>query len=417
MRLLYGDSTLFPLDYNFLNTLEVFMTAATRIVQLELDAREVEKQNEALAEARVRGLDALEQFHNVVMRAVQDTAQKVQNAEALEYAQQIAGFASRYVEDHKRATLQSNEQEIAKSRALNEQGIQEQRARLEGLLKVARLPVLATKIVGSLEGEGKDVRYTMGAVYDHPNEIQTSFTIESASSSEWSSPRKVSDFASAVALMVGVEKSWLRGTVSPKQVQVDDWIVTEFDLAADVFEVTLKRKLAEKDALTFRILRSESGLSGIVESSGNPALESVNGALSASDLEALEQLWTGIDASARRVLDRREQLLFVTLDGQPVFENRRMVPFVERLVEMFAPTVREIAKRSPSEFELSLKMETDGKRREEVYLRKEQLIRELQPLSASGREIFAPLGLDSWVPRTTAAPPPVTPDLAQNEGS
>jgi hypothetical protein len=74
---------------------------------------------------------------------------------------------------------------------------------------------------------------------------------------------------------------------------------------------------------------------------------------------------------------------------------------------MFAPTVREIAKRSPNEFELSLKQENDSGRREEIYLRKEQLVSNLQPLSSVGREVFAPLGLDTWVPGLTTAPPPV----------
>ena len=41
MRFLYGDSAPFPLGYNFLATLEAFMTAATRIVQLEADTREL----------------------------------------------------------------------------------------------------------------------------------------------------------------------------------------------------------------------------------------------------------------------------------------------------------------------------------------------------------------------------------------
>ncbi|WP_205633644.1 hypothetical protein [Labilithrix luteola] len=80
--------------------------------------------------------------------------------------------------------------------------------------------------------------------------------------------------------------------------------------------------------------------------------------------------------------------------------------FVVRLVTMFAPTVREIAKRSPNEFELSLKMENDGGRREELYLRKDQLTSKLQPLSSAGRQVFAPLGLDTWVPGVTTAPPP-----------
>lgn len=66
-----------------------------------------------------------------------------------------------------------------------------------------------------------------------------------------------------------------------------------------------------------------------------------------------------------------------------------------------------IAKRSPNEFELTLKVESEGGRREELYLRKDVLIGALQPLPAKGRDVFAPLGLDSWVPPMTTAPPPV----------
>ena len=42
-----------------------------------------------------------------------------------------------------------------------------------------------------------------------------------------------------------------------------------------------------------------------------------------------------------------------------------------------------------------------------MYLRKEQLLSRLQPLPAAGREVFAPLGLDAWVPSVSQAPPPV----------
>ena len=94
MRYLYGDSTPFPLGFNFLTTLEAFMAASTRIVQLDVEGAQLHKQREELAANRVKGLDALEQFHNVVMRAVQDTAQKVQHQHALEYARNVADFAS-----------------------------------------------------------------------------------------------------------------------------------------------------------------------------------------------------------------------------------------------------------------------------------------------------------------------------------
>ena len=62
MRFLYGDSAPFPLGYNFLATLEVFMTAATRVVQLESESRELARHAEDLAAGRIKGLEALDQF-------------------------------------------------------------------------------------------------------------------------------------------------------------------------------------------------------------------------------------------------------------------------------------------------------------------------------------------------------------------
>src|SRR5512135_2133179 len=98
MRYLFGDSAPFPLGYNFLETLEAFMEAATRIVQLDLESANLKRQIDEIATGRMKGLEALEQFHTVVMRAVQDTAQKVQHASALDYARNVADYASRYVE-------------------------------------------------------------------------------------------------------------------------------------------------------------------------------------------------------------------------------------------------------------------------------------------------------------------------------
>ncbi len=407
MRFLYGDSAPFSLGYNFLATLEVFMTTATRIVQLESEARELTRQSDEVANGRMKGLEALDQFHTVVMRAVRDTAQKVQHAHALEYAQKISEFASHYVDEHRRTTVGASEREAAQCRSDNERRIVEQRVQLESFLKAAKLPILATKLAMRLVTEGKDSRHQMSAVFDNPDGIQTSFTLGTSKIAAWAMPRKVSDFAQGVELLVGVDKSWLRGTVTPKQVNVDDWIVTQFDLADDSFALTIRRKLTEKETLSLHLRRTEAGLSGAVEHPGQPNAESLNGQLGGSDLAALERVWQALRLATREVLEHKEQLVMAGLDGTPVFEGGLVIPFVVRLVTMFAPTVREIAKRSPNEFELSLKQETEGGRREEIYLRKDQLVSQLHPLSSIGRELFAPLGLDTWVPGLTTAPPPV----------
>ncbi len=406
MRFLFGDSTPFPLGYNFLTTLEAFMSAATRIVQLDVESQQLAKQREEIAQNRVKGLEALEQFHTVVMRAVQDTAQKVQHTHALEYASRVAEFASQYVEEHRRSTLASNERESLSLRADADRRATEMKAHLEAFLKAARFPILKTKLSLRLIADPKDQRPSGSASFEHPDNLQTSFTLAPHRAAAWSQMRRVADFAQGVDLMVGVEKSWLRGTVTAKQQNVDDWTVVAFETSDDTFQLTLRKKPTEKEMLVFHIRRTEGGLIGTVEHPGAPGAEGPANMVP-QDLQQLERVWAALRTATRDVLEQKEQLLNVALDGQPVFEAGLAVPFVVRLVNMFAPTVREISKRSPNEFELTLKMEVEGGRREELYLRKETLVSQLQPLPAKGREVFAPLGLDNWVPSMTTAPPPV----------
>ncbi len=408
MRFLYGDSTPFPLGYNFLTTLESFMSASTRIVQLDVEGQQLLKQRDEVAQNRVKGLEALEQFHTVVMRAVQDTAQKVQHQHALEYARAVAEYATHYIEDHRRNTLASNERESLSLRGDVDRRSGEMRAQLEAFLKVARFPILKTKISIRLNLDGKDARHSGTAAFDHPDGISTSFTIAPHRTAAWTAPRKVSDFVKAVNLRVGVEKSWLKGTVTAKELNVDDWTIMQLDMSDESFELVLRKNLKEKEMLVFHIRRNEAGgVGGTVEHPGAPGAEALPGNLGGQDVAQIERIWVALKTATRDVIEQKEQLINVSLDAQPVFENGLAVPFVVRLVAMFAPTVREIAKRSPNEFELSLKMETEGGRREELYLRKDALTATLQPLPAKGREVFAPLGLDSWVPSMTAAPPPV----------
>lgn len=407
VRYLFGDSTPFPLAYNFLSTLEAFMGASTRIVRLEVEAQAREKQRDELAQNRVKGLEALEQFHTVVMRAVQDTAKKVQHQHALEYARAVADYATHYIEEHRQSTLGANERESLQLRSDGGRRAVEIRALLEAFLKAARLPVSKTKVSVRLNLDGKETRHSGTAFFEHPDGIATSFTVAPHRIATWMSPRKVSDFVEDVELLVGVEKSWLRGTVTPKQLNVDDWTIVEIDVSDEVFELVLRRKLTEKEALVFQLRRNEAGDAvGTVEHLGAPGAET----LRAQDAAQVDRLWRALVTSMREVAEQKEQLLDVSIDALPVFENDLAIPLVMRIVAMFAPVVREIADRSPNEFELTLKVEADDGRREELYLRKEALVGTLQPLSARGREVFAPLGLDSWVPSVTSPPSAVMND-------
>jgi len=61
-------------------------------------------------------------------------------------------------------------------------------------------------------------------------------------------------------------------------------------------------------------------------------------------------------------------------------------------VRFLDPMVAEISRRSPNPRELSLKMENDAGRREEVYVKKEDLIAHLAGMGERELSIFTPLG-------------------------
>jgi hypothetical protein len=76
-----------------------------------------------------------------------------------------------------------------------------------------------------------------------------------------------------------------------------------------------------------------------------------------------------------------------------VLENDLIGPFVTTMIRMMAPVVAEISKRSPNPAELSLKVENDTGRREEIYVRKADLLAKLEPLSPAERRVFEPFGI------------------------
>jgi hypothetical protein len=332
-------------------------------------------------------VEALETFHQAVMRTIQETAARMTQQQTLEYARQVAELAARIVDDHRRNALAMNERETAQVRAEVDRRRGEVRTALEAFLKVARFPVLASKVSFRWQENHPE----MNALYTHPDGLMTAFSL--APTKEWQMPRKVGEIAQGLDLNVGVKKSWFKGTVAPEVVHVDDYLVSWFDVSEEHCEIRLRKKIAEKDTLTFKVRRFENETIAEVGHPGDPAAGSLPPTVESSDKVQLERLWAALRQAVVEVQNHRERLLHVGLDGEDVFETDKVLPFVQRIVGLFAPTVAEIAKRSPNKMELSLKLEGEGGRREEIYVRKDELLAKLQPLADGERRIFAPLQL------------------------
>lgn len=397
MRYLYGDSSVFPHKFNFLSTLESFIACGARVVQLESEARSLQIATASAAAVRIKASDDLDRFHQVIVQAVQESTTKSMQPQTTEYSKQLVDFATRLVEDTKRAAVASNDRDQASVRAEVARRRSEIRSALETFLVAGRLPTLEAIVTMEFDGQ-----CNFSSVVTSPEGIMTSFKLAPTRLPVWHSPRKVSDFAQSVNLMVGVKKSLFRRSIEPELINVDDYLITGFDLSDESAEIHLRKKLQERDAFVFKMTRESSGLTAEVSHPSEEGGADLPTTVEAGDRLHLDRLWQGLRTAADDVLDHKERLISLLLDGEDVFENDLALMLIERLIKYMAPTVGEIAKRSPNPMEFSLKVENDAGRREEIYVKKEDLLAKLMSLGEKERAVFAGFGL---VPTTVNSMP------------
>lgn len=389
MRYLYGDSVPFPHAFNFLQTLEAFMVAATRIVVLESESRGRQMVTAKAAADRVRALEELETFHEAVMRAIQDAAARNTTMRAATYATQIAEHASRIVEEEKRTVHTTNDRDQAGVRGEVERSRAEIRAALEVFFVVAKLPVLEWNVTLRLQESG----YLGTADVVNPDGIASSFGLGVAKVAGWQGVRRVGDFVQGLSLMVGLKKGFFSRTVQREALHVDDYVLSGLEIAERACTLRLRKKATERDALVFEMHREEGELRAEVTHPQEEGSEAMATPVEIGDLPQLGRLWDALRISADGLLEHKERLLTLRLEGEDVFENDLAIMLLERMIRFFAPTVHEIAKRSPSPEELSLKIEHDTGRREEIYVKKSELVGKVAALGDKERALFGPLGL------------------------
>ncbi len=390
MRYLYGDSHPFQLQYNFLATLETFVSCAARAVQVEREAAILGDKHAAERAARERSLDELEAFHGSIAQAVATCASRATSPETREFAESVAAHASQLLEEGRRAASIANERAEAVEENSADKRRDEARKAIEKLLLTGRLPSLEARVHHQLV-DGHNV---VNATFANPQHIVTEFTLAPMQAPPWRRERKVSDFVRGLTVQVGMKKSLFKRTMQPEVVQLDEFVIGGFDLSDDAAEIRLRKRADGPDALIFHLRRDGDDLFAEVVREGEEGALPVD----AGDRAALEQFWQLLRAGVGEVLTHKERLVKVELDGADLFEADLVSLFVTRIVKLFAPIVAEIAKRSPNPAELSLKHEDDGGRREEIYVKKKDLLDEISPLDATGQALFAPL----WAVRDEA---------------
>src|SRR6185312_10510247 len=116
------------------------------------------------------------------------------------------------------------------------------------------------------------------------------------------------------------------------------------------------------------------------------------------------RLWNRVVDSTHDLGMRRQSMTTATFDGKPLREIEDPAAIATKLINVLAPIVQEIARRSGAPGELVLRRDLGEGRREEIYITKAELNEKVPTL----RPVFDPFELSEG-PRSPRAPAPSEP--------
>jgi hypothetical protein len=390
MRFLYGDSGPFPPQYDFLAALEVFCAQAARVVRVDAETRTLRLSADDAAKKRSASVDELEAFHVEAIFAMRDRAKGIVHPIVADYTTQLCDQATRIVEDARRSAARADERDQAGIRTERERRRADVHDALERLLIAVRLPVTDTQVsMQHVEG-----RNDFTAVFTHEGELVETFALAVDGAEPWRQPCRVAELAQGLNLPVGVRRGLFKRTVAPETIALDEYVLGGFELREDRADLRLRKRSDLPDSLVFAIRRSNDRLSAEVHHPDDAEAESgLTPTLDEASTAQVERLWQLLSKACTPLYVRKKRLIRLSLGGSDVVDQDLGTKVVTLVVAAIAPIVSEVSRRSPNAHELSLKMENDSGRREEIYLRKAQLVSALATVTPKERVVFDPLGL------------------------
>lgn len=406
---LYGDSHPFEGGYDFLAELKAFVQAAGEAMILAHQADELEQNLGDRAQEHLHAIEAVQTFFDNVHQLISDRAARsaapgLVGPYANELLAQVEAMGLR-AKQSRAHDLDSDSMSVTSS-------IRDKRTELRNVLAryllTDPLPALAWAMslnLGHTSPQGQ-------IALSHPDGLTTGFTIDVATS-EWGRPRKIGEIDAGLTLQVGFKKAFLRSSLHPDVHTLDDFYVGEVELGPTSMELHLRRKPdAPRDAYVIELEEDEEGGASarVISRNEKGSGESDPYRSQGEDVARIRSLATVLRHSCAPLTRNKRRLLYARLEGHDIFERGLVKQLFERIVTRMAPTAGLVSAHSPNPSELSLKVQRDGGRREEIYLSKQELVDMVAPLPPEAQQLFVPL---QFLPRqapTPSAPPPPSRD-------
>lgn len=387
---LYGDSTPFPYDVDYIELSRNAVDCAVQLLSAQHAITSAQERAEALngtlasLVTRVRGL------HSSV-GAVLEPHLAAESIQLERVARRLIESVEASVNDELARIEHQAADELAHTRNIMARSAESAQRALETFLQRNDLPGTELALSWAAAGEQD---YAGQVRVQTPFGVVAAFSLAIPSDHLWARPRRLAEIAPGLEVHFPQQSGWLSKRVELAPVKLDRLFLSGVNLDATSAEFRLRK--GANTGTGYKIMVDLRGdhqvhLQALAED-GSADVDPPS-ALDAEDSAQMFRLASRVIESMQVLTQMRRSMVSADLDSQPLTELEWPRFVAERLIAHMAPAVTEIARRSGAPGELVLRRDVGGGRREEVYVTCAELNEKLLVLPPDRRVAFEVLGL------------------------
>ena len=394
MKYLFGDTTDFPLQRDFLKLLDNFTDTSVKAISIENKALDLKEK--ILDKRRFRN-SVLEEMEIFLMRLENAISDAIANSEEqeiiIQYADKSKEFLKKFIEDSKNKLSDDILREIGQLGKKVAEADEENRKTLESFFIQDPVNIISKKYTLKKAEKG----YSAKVLVSCEGTISCLFEIASSEIPFWDGQVKAIDFVRSVEIPARMKIPFLKKQEVPDIVKIDDYFLTDLVLSGKELEVVFKRRF-DTEAERFRLKMDlsdefEVEVFHAEENEVEKNIQAVPELKNVLKVLKLRELGEKILERTNDIYPKKRRLDQIHLNDKDVIEENIIVELMENVAEFFAPIIADIRKHSPFGEELSLKAEDEKGDRTEIYLKKSVVIDKLDAIKDKGKKLTEILGV------------------------
>ena len=400
-RYVYGDSTPFDSEADFIATLRASVECCVELMQSQhgvdcARARVVEAEGHV-----VRTRCELAALAEALDGALRSTGPR--QTEARDVAQRISTMARGAITAEARRAQSVLDATVVRADRTIGEARRAAAAALGVLVSAHELPGarFGFRIFAAEDRYGAEALVTLSCG------LRLTFDATLPDEHPMRTPCKVRSLRDAVAVTVPQQVGWWNKRVEPTPVHLDGLTILGASVDGSRGALLLGKSPRSGIAHAFDVDWSAAA----PRAQWHDAEDGEAFELSAQDAESISRLLRAFERSATDVPGARHAMTEATLDGRPLGEHDPS-DACARVIGVVAPVAREIARRSGAAGELVLRRNVGAGHRDEVFVTTAELLEAIATLPPSLRRVFAPLELERQ-PRSRRAPSRVRPSFEE----